>query len=173
MLLSVGLAICSHAPLFAQPKVNVSVGAGIVEQYHVGLNLEISQWQVGLVAGGNESVGYSRRSAGWSLSYHFWGRNQKHAQKNWYLSTGINYLHRQIDYFNYHHFFVNSRLGRTFNFSPKFGLALEVGRLFDIQSRYFFDVKNYPGGVLECGNDERLSTAYPKLSMNAKLVFRL
>lgn len=166
------LAFCCQTSLFAQPTVNLSIGAGLVEQYHVGINVEIDQWQVGILAGGNERIGYRQRSAGWSLTYHFWGQNKKYTQKNWYLSSGINYLHQQIDYFDYHHFFVNTRLGRTFNFSPKFGLAVEAGRLFDIHSRYIFDYENHPEGAI-CGNDSRFSTAYPKLSMNAKLIFRL
>lgn len=172
-MLFVAFVVFTHPPLFAQTKVNVSIGAGWVEQYHLGFNLEMKQWQVGLILGGNERIGYSRRTAGWSLAYHFWGRHSKYTQKNWYLSTGMNYLNRQIDYFEYHHFFVNSRLGRTFHLSPKLGLAVEAGRLFDIHSRYLFDSENYPDDWFMCGNDSRFSTAYSKVNLNAKLIFRL
>ncbi len=157
--------------LLGQNNLNITIGAGLPERYYIGINYEISQWQVGLNAGGKEVIGLSSKSAGLSAAYHFWGKSKWTKQRNWYYSTGLNYLNQEMDEFEYHHFYLNLRLGRTFNLSSRLGLALEAGRLFDLRSTYEYTPIESLSYI--CGNDSRFSTDRQKLSISSKLIFRL
>jgi|GEM_PF-5234871 len=158
--------------LFGQQKLNLTAGAGTLEKYYLGVNYMLGEWQFGLTAGGNERPYSSSRSAGLSASYHFFGRTKLNTQRSWYLSASMNYLNQKMDYFEYDRFFFNARLGRIFNFSNRFGLALEAGKLFDIGSTVAFNYNKYPYEFM-CGSDSRFSTEYHILSLSAKLVYRI
>ncbi len=119
----------------SQPKVNISAGFGFFEFLNAGAKLQWHQIQAGASIG---TMPFLKDEKVFSLSgdlyFHFGDTVKYTSTKPWYVKTGISYFSDELPDFKDKFTFLNLRLGRDLNISPKMGIDIELGAL--IQLRY-------------------------------------
>jgi hypothetical protein len=127
------------APAKSQGSFAVSAGLGVPELFHLDFRVKLAdQWQLGAFIGSafgsaTEQLGDGPKekinayALGFAAFYHFGGQSAHTPLKPWYLRAGLSYLHldgaEEISRFTH----ADLRLGRVFNFAPRFGLELDGG----------------------------------------------
>jgi len=125
MLFSMFLFFCSNKSS-GQEKVNITAGIGTCELLNLGLRFQFQQSQLGF------SIGtLPVKDGGFSVTggyyYHFGGSSDLSARRPWYGKFGLIYLKTETEDFTDSYLFLDIRLGRDFNFSKSFGMAIDAG----------------------------------------------
>lgn len=108
-------------------EVNFTGGFGTPEMINVGVRLQYDQLQYGLNAGTN--LGYKNDNYNLSADfyYHFAGRSAQTSLQPWYVKSGLTFLSNEGEWEKRMNLVFVPRIGREFNISPEFGIALEAG----------------------------------------------
>jgi len=115
-----------------QEKVNISAGIGLPELINVATKFQSKQTQFGIGIGFMPLQNESVISVTGDIYYHFAGVSQLSDRRTWYARTGLVYLRDETDYFIDKYIYLNARIGKDFNFTPKMGLAFDVGLIFEL-----------------------------------------
>lgn len=130
ILLTLLFSLSHHA--WSQNKVSLSTGIGIPEAIHIGVLYQIDQFQTGFSVG---TMPYSNESI-FTLSadvlYHFGGKSQKSTLRPWYGKTGLNYLRDETTARIEKFLYLNTRFGRNFNITSRFGIDVNAGAIFQL-----------------------------------------
>jgi len=145
---------------------NLAVGAGLPELLNAGLSFNARKAVFGATIGTFPAFGEKILSAGVNGGFHFAGKSEHTSIPPWYTTVGFNYIRDrtedEIEIYTY----LNVRMGRQFNFSPRTALALDAGVLFETS----YGTKGTgPGSELQPGN-----SWFPVLpALGARLIYRL
>ena len=130
LMIALVILMFSHRTA-AQERVNLAVGFGIPEMLNAGVRFQIDQVQLGVGMGAIENM----FSASGDFYYHFGGTSDLSDRRPWYARTGLNYLRDEQKDFIDKSFWISPRIGRDFNISEKFGVALDAGIAFRISHK--------------------------------------
>ncbi|MHA6279597.1 hypothetical protein ACXYMT_05400 [Salinimicrobium sp. CAU 1759] len=126
------LAFClifflSVNPLLAQAELNITGGFGTPEMVNIGLRMQIDQNQYGIALG--TSPGYKNQNftVSGDYYYHFGGSSGQTDLRPWYVKSGLTYMSSEGEWEKRMNLLLVPRLGRDFNLTPQFGVALEAG----------------------------------------------
>ncbi len=117
--------------LFGQNKNSVLLGLGLPELLNAGVNFQYEQSQFGVRVGffpTDEDV----LSIRGDYYYHFAGKSAYSSRRLWYVRFGLNYLRDETTKVIDRYWYLDLRLGREFYLSPKMGIALDGGIVFQI-----------------------------------------
>lgn len=126
---------CGHQ-LSGQEKLNISGGLGLPELINIGFRYQLEQVQIGFSIGaipygsGEYSVSFSG-----DLYYHFLGSSELSKRKPWYGRIGLNYFRDETEIVIDRYLYLTTRLGREFNFSRKFGIAIDIGAFYQLSNK--------------------------------------
>ncbi len=125
ILFSMFLFFCSNKTI-GQDKVNITAGFGTCELLNLGLRFQFQQSQLGFSIGTLpvKDGGFSVTS---DFYYHFGGSSDLSALRPWYGKFGLIYLKSKTENSTDSYLFLDLRIGRDFNFSKKFGMAIDAG----------------------------------------------
>jgi len=117
----------------AQGKIYISTGIGLPELLNVGLGVRHNQMRFGITIGGIPPLeDENTLSISSNMSYHF-GKHSKFSDlRPWYGRIGLDYVRDETEYSIYKYLYINSRLGRDFNISGKFGITIDAGLLYEL-----------------------------------------
>lgn len=147
--------LCIASPLKSQERFAVSAGFGMPELVYLSLSVPLAdQLQLSASVGSGFGMAYiesddgSKEKArafalGLSAFYHFAGQSAHTQLKPWYVRTGLNYLRLDEQEAISKYTTADMRLGRAFNFSPRFGLELDAG----LSILIIFNYETKPGGL--------------------------
>lgn len=113
--------------LTAQEKWNITAGAGFPEFVNIGASYQFNQAQAGLsgiLIPFAEGIIFSV-----SADYyrHFGGTTKFSKRKPWYFRSNLNYNSSGEKHDYKRLMYLSLRVGRDINFSPKLGLAIDIG----------------------------------------------
>jgi hypothetical protein len=113
--------------LKAQEKWNITAGAGFPEFLNIGAGYQFNQSQAalsGILIPFAEGLIFSV-----STDYyrHFGGSSKFSERKPWYLRSNLNFTSSGDKQDYQRLLYLNFRVGRDINFSPKLGLAIDIG----------------------------------------------
>jgi hypothetical protein len=128
-LLASILYLISFTNLQAQDEYNVAGGYGTPEMMNAGLRMRIDQNQVGINIGTNISYKHDNLSVSLDYYRHFSGRSAHTSLQPWYVKSGLTFMSNQGPWEKRTNLVLVPRLGREFNISSTFGVALEAGIL--------------------------------------------
>lgn len=111
----------------AQGQFNLTGGTGTPEMVNIGLRMQVDQYQYGLNIGTNPAYKNENFSASGDFYYHFAGDSDHTNLRPWFLKTGLTYLSSEGEWEKRMDLLLVPRLGREFNLTPEFGVALEAG----------------------------------------------
>jgi len=151
-LLAIIISIASEA--FSQSKIELSGGYGVPELFNLGIKYG-QNMQVGAYGGIYPFKWYGDRVVDWScgmeLIYHFAGKSKHVEQAPWYLLGGLAYHHLNVmDPYERYDMSFCPRIGRTFNFSGKWGLNLDIALFIPLSMTPDYD--SYEFKFLPSGN---------------------
>lgn len=108
-------------------EINIAGGTGTPEMVNVGLRMQVDQNQFGVSIG--TSPGYKNKNFNASADYyyHFGGRSGHTDLRPWFVKTGLTYMSSEGEWEERINLLLVPRLGREFNLTPQFGIALEAG----------------------------------------------
>lgn len=135
ILLLFGFIISNEYQVSGQEKVNISIGIGLPELMNIGACFQFNQVQIGLSVG-SMPLGSSEKiiSISGDFYYHFGGSSELSNRHPWYGRIGLDYLRDETKSFIDKYLFLNTRIGRDFNISKKFGIAIDVGAVFQLSN---------------------------------------
>ena len=113
----------------AQEQYKLTAGIGLPELLNLGLRIQFEQTQVGLALGAIPWEDEQNFALSANFYYHFGGSSELTSLKPWFISTGVTYMQYEDKYERQTTFFFVPRIGREFNITSKFGVALELGGL--------------------------------------------
>ncbi|GAB2766125.1 hypothetical protein [Salinimicrobium soli] len=108
---------------------NVTAGMGLPELINVGLRVQFGQKQLGVAVGTYPGTSEDNFALSGDFYYHFGGSSEYTSLRPWFLKTGVTYLLAENEWERQTSFLLVPRVGREFNISPKFGIAVEGGLL--------------------------------------------
>lgn len=111
----------------AQGEFNLTGGAGTPEMVNVGVRMQVDQFQYGVSIGTSPGYKNENFNASGDFYYHFAGRSQQTDLPPWYGKAGITYMHSEGEWEKRMNLLFVPRLGREFNITTQFGIALETG----------------------------------------------
>lgn len=115
---------------FAQGEFNIAGGMGTPEMVNVGLRMQVDQNQYGVNMGTNLGYKNENFTVSGDFYYHFAGRSGHTSLRPWFLKTGLTYMNSEGEWEKRMNLLLVPRLGREFNITPEFGVALEAGIMF-------------------------------------------
>lgn len=113
----------------AQEKYRVTAGIGLPELLNLGLRIQFDQTQVGLTLGAIPWEEEQNFAFSANFYYHFGGSSELITLKPWFLNTGVTYMKYEDQYEREMTLFFVPKVGREFNITSKFGVALELGAM--------------------------------------------
>ena len=120
----------------AQEKFNLSAGIGLPELIHAGVRYQTGQAEISASIG---AVPAGRGEQVISLSgdfyYYLSGHSKFSERKPTYLKVGLNFLHDETETIIDKYLSLNSRIGRDFNITDRFGVWAELGVMWIIQNK--------------------------------------
>ena len=140
---------------FSQKKFELSGGYGVPELFNLGIRYG-QNTQIGAYGGLYPFEWYGNTYVDWScgieIIYHFMGKSKYVEQAPWYILGGLAYHDLGVmDPYEEYDISFCPRIGRTLNFSKKWGMNLDLG-LFLPLSRApgynTYDFKVLPSGNL-------------------------
>lgn len=146
----------------AQEKFSLTGGTGTPEMVNVGLRMRVDQNQFGLNLGTNLAFKNDNISASADFYYHFAGRSGHTSLQPWFLKTGLTYMRSEGEWEKRMNLLLVPRLGREFNISSQFGVALEAGvmlMLMDKNSAKKKRIESVSGDLDLIGSDFILPSA--------------
>jgi hypothetical protein len=141
----IGLLIVNQ--ISSQSKFEISAGIGAPEFYNLkikyGHNL-----QAGICIGayiGHGLVGSDKiifqRSYAAEVSYHLFGKSKFIEQSPWYILAGLGYYDIPIsDWYGGYDWGFYPRIGRTFNFSKRIGIKVDIGAFLPLSREYNYSL---------------------------------
>ena len=139
ILLLIAFLFNSGGKMLGQDKVNLSLGIGFPECLNIGIKYQIlDQAKIGL----NFGWWPETDANGWLLSlqgnfyYHLFGSSKFSDLHPWYGRIGLNYL--RDDYWGLgtvNCWLSHIRFGRDLYFSKKFGISMDAGLYWNINSK--------------------------------------
>lgn len=114
----------------AQEGVNVTAGLGLPELFNLGLRMQLNQSQLGIAVGTDLFGEDDNIALSGDFYYHFGGNSEYTTLRPWFIKSGLTYLRSENEWKRNTMLFLVPRVGREFNLSSKFGIALEAGILF-------------------------------------------
>ena len=126
-LLALLLCFLFTRPICAQKSFSLIAGAGFPEMIHVGARYQVEQGQWGA------SVGFARNSLTSykaDVLFHFGKASTLSSRKPWYVKWNFSYVKEKNEYEKINTSLFGGRIGREFNISQNFGIALDGGFIF-------------------------------------------
>ena len=169
-LISCLILSLSFLPAGAQQDFNLTAGTGIPEMVNVGVRMQVDQVQYGVALG--ISPGYKNENFNVSgdFYYHFGGRSYQTDLQPWYGKGGITYMHSEGEWEKRMNLLFVPRLGREFNVTPQFGIALEAGIMLMLIDRN--TAKKEKTGVVS-GDLDLIGSDFVLPSAGLKIYYRL
>jgi hypothetical protein len=123
-------------PANGQEKFNFSSGFGITELLHAGVRYQTGQSEIGLSVGSIPAgSGEQIITLSGDFYYHFSGASKFSERKPLYIKIGLNSIRDETDYVLDKYTNLNTRFGRDFNISRKFGAWIELGAFWIIENK--------------------------------------
>ncbi len=119
----------------AQEEFNLTGGTGTPEMVNVGVRMRADQNQYGLNIGTNLAYKNENISVSGDFYYHFSGRSAHTSLRPWFLKTGLTYISSEGEWEKRMDLLLVPRLGREFNITSEFGVALEAGIMLMLMDR--------------------------------------
>lgn len=113
-------------------EVNLTGGNGTPEMVNIGLRIQVDQYQYGLAIGTNLAYKNPNISVSGDFYYHFGGSSDHTSLRPWFVKTGLTYMSNEGEWEKRMNLLLVPRLGREFNITSQFGVALEVGGMLMI-----------------------------------------
>lgn len=130
IILLVGICAMSST-ISSQGKINIGIGADLLEYYNISLRYQGVQTQFALGIGKNgfNNEYENRLSISASVYYHFDGISSLTSRRLWYGKITINYIKHDYSYNRDELIDLTAglRVGRDFNLSEKLGLNADIG----------------------------------------------
>ncbi len=126
-LLALLLCFLFTRPIYAQKSISLIAGAGLPELIHVGARYQVEQSQVGA------SIGFASQaltSYNADFLFHFGKASTLSSRKPWYVKWNYTYLKEKNEYEKINTSLFGGRIGREFNITQTFGIALDGGFIF-------------------------------------------
>ena len=130
-----GVSIFLAETVFAQTEFNLAGGAGTPEMVNVGLRMRVDQFQYGIGVGTSPGYKNDNFNVSGDFYYHFAGRSGHTDLAPWFVKTGLTYMHNEGEWEERMNLLLVPRLGREFNLTPQFGVALEAGVMLMLMDR--------------------------------------
>ena len=111
----------------AQEDFHLTAGTGTPEMVNVGVRMRVDQHQYGLNIGMNPGYKNDNLTFSGDFYYHFSGRSAHTSLQPWFIKTGLTYMSSEGEWEKRMNLLLVPRLGREFNVTPQFGVALEAG----------------------------------------------
>ena len=111
----------------AQTAFSLTGGYGSPEQANLGVRMRVDQNQFGLNVGTNPGYKNDNFCVSGEYYYHFGGRSGHTSLQPWFIKTGITYMTNEGEWEKRTNLLLVPRLGREFNVTSEFGVALEAG----------------------------------------------
>lgn len=113
----------------AQGKINIGVGADLLEYYNISFRYQGDQTQYALGIGALRNEYENRLSISTSFYYHFDGTSILTSRRPWYGKITINYNKYDNDYLYSEpdNLSAGLRVGRDFNLSKKLAINSDIG----------------------------------------------
>lgn len=108
-------------------SINLTGGTGTPEMVNIGVRMQVDQYQYGLNIGTNPAYKNDNFSASGDFYYHFAGDSSHTNLRPWFLKSGLTYLQSEGEWEKRMNLLLVPRLGRDFNITSEFGVALEAG----------------------------------------------
>lgn len=105
----------------------MSAGLGLPELLNVGMRLQFEQTQLGVTVGTAPWIEEDEFSISGDFYYHFGGSSKFTTLKPWFVKTGLTFIQAEDEWERETLLILVPRIGREFNISSKFGIALEAG----------------------------------------------
>jgi hypothetical protein len=112
-----------------QSSLNLHVGAGNPELFHIGVRYHVDILQMGVSLG---FVGKSSYSVTGEFLYHFGKFQDLSMRKRMYARIGSSYLKEKNEYEIFTSFTIHTRIGREFIINDRMGVGLDGGLMFRI-----------------------------------------
>jgi hypothetical protein len=119
----------------AQEDLNITGGFGSPETVNVGLRMQVDQNQYGLAVGTSPGYKIDNFTVTGDFYYHFGGRSGQTDLRPWYVKSGLTYMSSEGEWEKRMNLLLVPRLGRDFNLTPQFGVALEAGIMLMLMDR--------------------------------------
>lgn len=126
--------LCGNA-IIAQNQFNLTGGTGTPEMVNVGLRMEVDQYQYGISIGINPGYKNDNFNMSGDFYYHFGGRSAHTYLRPWFVKTGLTYMSSEGEWEKRMNLLFVARLGREFNLTSQFGIALEAGIMLMLMDR--------------------------------------
>lgn len=107
--------------------VNLSAGIGLPELINLGLRIQFDQSEFGISVGTFPEPDEDILTLTGNFYYHFGGSSEFTGLRPWFVKTGLTYAFSENEWERTTYLFLDPRVGREFNISPKFAVALEAG----------------------------------------------
>jgi hypothetical protein len=107
--------------------VKMTAGIGLPELMNLGLRLQFEQTELGISVGTAGWIEDEEFSISGDFYYHFGGSSKFTTIRPWFLKTGLTFIQAEDEWDRETLLILVPRIGREFNISPKFGIALEAG----------------------------------------------
>ena len=111
----------------AQEQINFTGGFGTPETVNIGVRMQVDQNQYGLAIGTSPGYKNDNFTVSGDFYYHFGGRSRQTNLMPWYIKSGLTYMNSEGGWEKRMNLLLVPRLGRDFNLTPQFGVALEAG----------------------------------------------
>jgi len=112
---------------YPQQGINVTAGIGFPELINLGIRVQFDQTELGLSAGTFPESGEDVLSLSANYYYHFGGSSEFTDLRPWFLKAGLTYAYSENEWNRGEYFFLGPGIGREFNISSNFAVALETG----------------------------------------------
>ena len=115
----------------AEPKVAktyCSIGFGVFDLLNLGLGLTNNNYQVGIKVG-TIPVEEKIFSVSADFYYHFGSYSEKAGMNTWFFRVGIQYCSETGETYYDKLTYLNTRIGKKFFFSEKFGFEIDGGMM--------------------------------------------
>jgi len=136
------LLICPLHTTSAQEKLNLAAGVGLPELLNLNARFQFQQAQFGIGFGTLPVKDELIWSASTDLFFHFAGQSAFSARRPWYFRSGLVFLRDENDALIDKYLYLNLRVGRDLNLTPRLGIAPDAGILFEL---YNETVRPLPG----------------------------
>jgi hypothetical protein len=144
-ILILSVLLSNH--LYSQSKFEISGGAGLPELLNIKIKYGLN-FQIGTSIGFLQVEKVEYRSYSIDFYGHFAGESKHINQRPWFLIFGLNYLIDKGRPFTYggqtyddkdsRYLNICTGIGRTFNLSPKIGIAINIGLVPDFMLPEFY-----------------------------------
>jgi hypothetical protein len=121
-----------------QEKVNVLAGFGVPELLFAAVRLQSGQTQFGMGYGSIPDPNNKIFTLSWDLLYHFGGQSKFSDRRPGYFRLSLYYYREEKTSLIYKDIYLSPRIGRDFNFSQKFGMAIDIGVAFMISEQVIY-----------------------------------